>query len=290
MKIVALNKPFNVHSQFRSEDQQITLSEFIADPNLRIAGRLDRDSEGLILLTDDGQLNQQITHPKHKQYKSYVVQVEGEISDQAIAQLQQGIHLKDGLTLPAKASKIEQPAWLWQRDPPIRHRANIPTSWLEIQICEGRNRQVRRMTAAVGFPTLRLIRTQIGSVNLIDLGLGLGESTTLEALFYDEFRHLLQKSKTMKNAYEKNPSARTAKTSSKHSRAKTTSAKTTDSKTKHQPNKKGNPSAGRRGVDEGRQERHANRRGKNDTGQSPSTERTGSRKPDKAQKPSKKTA
>lgn len=279
VKIVALNKPFNVHSQFRSEDQQITLSEFIADPSLRIAGRLDRDSEGLILLTDDGQLNQQITHPKHKQYKSYVLQVEGEISDQAIAQLQQGIHLKDGLTLPAKASKIENPAWLWQRDPPIRERANIPTSWLEIQICEGRNRQVRRMTAAVGFPTLRLIRTQIGSVNLIDLGLKLGESTTLEALFYDEFRHLLQKSKTIKNGHEKNPSTRTAKTSTSHSRAKSPDAKTSDAKARHQPNKKGNPSAGRRRTtEESRQERNANRRGKSDTGQSPSTHRSESRK------------
>lgn len=201
VKIVAFNKPFNVHSQFRSEELQITLSDFIYDPSLRIAGRLDRDSEGLLLLTDDGQLNQQITHPKHKQYKSYVVQVEGEITENALEQLRRGVMLKDGLTLPAKAEKITEPEWIWERDPPIRHRANIPTSWIEIQICEGKNRQVRRMTAAVGFPTLRLIRTQIGSVNLLDLGVGLGESTPLEALFYDEFRHLLkQKNKTQDHA------------------------------------------------------------------------------------------
>ena len=239
VKIVAFNKPFNVHSQFRSEELQITLSEFIHDPSLRIAGRLDRDSEGLLLLTDDGQLNQQITHPKHKQYKSYIVQVEGEITENALEQLRRGVMLKDGLTLPAKAEKITEPEWLWERDPPIRHRANIPTSWIEIQICEGKNRQVRRMTAAVGFPTLRLIRTQIGSVNLIDLGLALGESTQLEFLFYNEFRHLLKQ---------------------KNKAQETTQINNHPKNSVHR--KKNNPSSGRR----------------NAKNQNPSTRRTTSRK------------
>lgn len=190
-KIIAFNKPFDVHSQFRGEEHQLTLAKFIHDKRLRIAGRLDRDSEGLLLLTDDGKINQHITHPRHKQYKCYVVQVEGIVSDEAVQQLRQGIMLKDGKTLPAKVKKITQPDWLWQRVPPIRFRANIPTSWLEIQICEGRNRQIRRMTAAVGFPTLRLIRTQIGSVCLLDLNLALGESCPLNLQDYAEFRALL---------------------------------------------------------------------------------------------------
>ncbi|KAF7276229.1 hypothetical protein GWI33_010794, partial [Rhynchophorus ferrugineus] len=141
MKIVAFNKPFDVHSQFRGEDNQITLAQFIHDPALRVAGRLDRDSEGLMLLTDHGILNQHITHPKFKQYKTYIAQVEGDVSDTAIRQLQQGIELNDGITLPAKVKRINEPEWLWERHPPIRFRANIPTTWLEIQICEGRNRQ-----------------------------------------------------------------------------------------------------------------------------------------------------
>lgn len=240
VKIVAFNKPFNVHSQFRSEELQITLSDFIRDPSLRIAGRLDRDSEGLLLLTDDGQLNQQITHPKHKQYKIYIVQVEGEITENALEHLRRGVMLKDGMTLPAKAEKITEPEWLWERDPPIRHRANIPTSWIEIQICEGKNRQVRRMTAAVGFPTLRLIRTQIGSVNLIDLGLALGESTQLEFLFYDEFRHLLKQ---------------------KNKAQETTQVNNHPKNSVHR--KKNNPSSGRR----------------NAQNQNPSTRRTTLRKP-----------
>lgn len=195
VKIVAFNKPFDVHSQFRGDEHQITLAQFIQDTTLRVAGRLDRDSEGLMLLTDNGVINQHITHPKFKQYKTYLAQVEGEFSEHAIQQLQQGIELNDGMTEPAKVKIVEQPDWLWEREPPIRYRANIPTTWVEIQICEGRNRQVRRMTAAAGFPTLRLIRTQIGSVNLQDVGIALGDSRLLEPLFFDEFRHLVQQLK-----------------------------------------------------------------------------------------------
>lgn len=187
-KLIAFNKPFDVLSQFRAEEGQISLQHFLKDSSLRIAGRLDRDSEGLMLLTDDGLLNQQITHPKFKQFKTYLSQVDGMVTEHAIQSLQQGVLLKDGLTLPAKVRQIDEPTWIWQRDPPIRYRANIPTSWLEIQICEGRNRQIRRMTAAVGFPTLRLIRTQIGSINLETLALGLGQSTLLDRNLYQEFR------------------------------------------------------------------------------------------------------
>lgn len=190
MKLVALNKPFNVLSQFRAEADHRTLAEFITDPQLRIAGRLDRDSEGLLLLTDHGQLNQQISHPKYKQWKTYIVQVDGQVTLGAIQQLQRGVMLNDGLTRPAHVQQIEEPHWLWQRVPPIRFRATIPTSWLEIKICEGRNRQVRRMTAAVGFPTLRLIRTQIGSISLLDLKLVCGEIKALNVCNYPEFQHI----------------------------------------------------------------------------------------------------
>lgn len=168
-QIVLFNKPFNVLTQFRTDDERITLAQFIHNKNLRVAGRLDYDSEGLLLLTDDGQINQQLVHPRARQSKTYLVQVEGTPTDAALQQLQQGVVLKDGLTLPAKARVINEPDFLWPRNPPIRFRAAIPTTWLEIQICEGKNRQVRRMTAAVGLPTLRLIRTGIGPFLLEDL-------------------------------------------------------------------------------------------------------------------------
>jgi 23S rRNA pseudouridine2457 synthase len=213
VKIVAFNKPFDVHSQFRGEGSQITLANFISDDSLRVAGRLDRDSEGLMLLTDNGAVNQHITNPKFKQYKTYLAQVDGQITEEAILRLQQGVELNDGLTLPAKVRMIDAPEWLWQRDPPVRFRANIPTSWVEIQICEGRNRQVRRMTAAVGFPTLRLIRTQIGSVNLLDLGLESGDQRTLEPLFYDEFQQVVRQAKLTQ--VEDKPTSKTAPRSKK---------------------------------------------------------------------------
>lgn len=188
MKIVILNKPYDVLSQFRADEKHQTMADFTQDPDLRIAGRLDLDSEGLMFLTDHGGLNQFITNPANKKFKTYVVQVEGEITEEALAQLRQGVELKDGLTLPAEAKKIAEPEWLWERNPPVRFRASVPTSWVEISICEGRNRQVRRMTSAVGFPTLRLIRTQIGTINLIKLGLKPGEQTEIEPLFYPDFK------------------------------------------------------------------------------------------------------
>ncbi|MCL4136437.1 UNVERIFIED_CONTAM: hypothetical protein GTU68_058011 [Idotea baltica] len=137
-------------------------------PNVYAAGRLDATSEGLLLLTDDGALQNRIAHPKHKLAKVYWVQVDGAVSEDAIEQLTHGVVLKDGLTAPAKVKVIVEPD-LWPRDPPVRFRANIPTSWIEIQITEGRNRQVRRMTAAVGFPTLRLVRMRIGDWSISDL-------------------------------------------------------------------------------------------------------------------------
>ena len=170
-KIALFNKPFNVLTQFRPDaarpDRQ-TLAHFIHDASLRVAGRLDMDSEGLLLLTDDGVLNSRITEPKEKQFKTYWAQVDGIATEAQLAALQTGVLLNDGLTLPAQAKSISEPA-LWPRTPPVRYRANLPTSWLEIKICEGRNRQVRRMTAAVGLPTLRLIRIQIGPYRLGDL-------------------------------------------------------------------------------------------------------------------------
>lgn len=180
-KIVLFNKPFNVLTQFRPDadrpDRQ-TLAQFIHDSSLRVAGRLDMDSEGLLLLTDDGILNSRITEPKEKQFKTYWVQVDGIAADAQLLALQNGVLLNDGLTLPAQAKSMAEPA-VWPRTPPVRYRANLPTSWLEIQICEGRNRQVRRMTAAVGLPTLRLIRMQIGAYSLG--GLQPGESLLIEA-------------------------------------------------------------------------------------------------------------
>lgn len=166
--IVLLNKPFQVLSQFSDKDDKHTLAEFINIPKVYPAGRLDYDSEGLLILTGDGSLQARIADPKFKLPKHYWVQVEGLIDDGALAKLRQGVELKDGLTAPATAERIQPPA-LWDRTPPIRKRANDQTSWLELVIKEGRNRQVRRMTAAVGFPTLRLIRHKIGPWELKEL-------------------------------------------------------------------------------------------------------------------------
>lgn len=165
-RVILFNKPFRVLSQFRETGSKATLSSFFNDPELRIAGRLDFDSEGLLILTDDGKLLQKITHPRFKMRKTYWAQVEGEPTREAIGHLRTGVELKDGRTLPAAAKLIEEPDNLWPRDPPIRYRGSIPTSWLEITISEGRNRQLRRMTAAVGFPTLRLIRSRVGEWEL----------------------------------------------------------------------------------------------------------------------------
>jgi len=168
--IVLFNKPFGVLCQFSGEDKN--LSRYIDIKNIYPAGRLDKDSEGLVILTDDGKLQHQISHPKFDKEKTYIVQVDGQISTEAIDQLCRGVTLKDGLTKPAKAVIIDEPSWIWDRTPPIRTRKDIPTSWIELKITEGKNRQVRRMTAHVGFPTLRLIRTQIGVWKLNDISLG----------------------------------------------------------------------------------------------------------------------
>ena len=169
-KLVLFNKPYNVLSQFTDSDtkhasDRKNLSDYLSIDKVYPAGRLDRDSEGLLLLTDSGSLQHQIAHPKHSKEKSYWVQVDGAITEQAIRQLRQGVKLKDGLTLPAKARIIQEPD-IWPRTPAVRFRKEIPTSWIELTISEGKNRQVRRMTAAVGFPTLRLIRHRIGKWQL----------------------------------------------------------------------------------------------------------------------------
>jgi len=168
-QLVLFNKPYKVLSQFRDSGEKITLSSYFSDPALRVAGRLDYDSEGLLLLTDDGGLAQKITHPRFSKEKTYLAQVEGEPTPDALEQLRCGVTLKDGLTRPAMARLVEEPGNLWPRDPPIRFRASIPTSWLELTITEGRNRQVRRMTAAVNCPTLRLIRKRVGEWSLDQL-------------------------------------------------------------------------------------------------------------------------
>lgn len=166
--LVLFNKPFNVLSQFTDDGTRATLKSYISLPDVYPAGRLDYDSEGLLLLTSDGQLQQRIANPRHKLPKTYWVQVEGTIEEAALEQLRKGVALNDGPTLPAQARALGTPV-LWSRDPPIRVRKNIPDSWLELTITEGRNRQVRRMTAAVGLPTLRLVRVRIGDWELGDL-------------------------------------------------------------------------------------------------------------------------
>ncbi|RDE24584.1 pseudouridine synthase [Motiliproteus coralliicola] len=167
-RIVLLNKPFQVLSQFTDPNGRGTLADYIDQPGLYAAGRLDYDSEGLLVLTDDGRAQQQITDPKFKLEKTYWAQLEGEISDEAIEKLIKGVELKDGLTRPARCRRIE-PTEPWPRNPPIRQRNNDVTCWIELKIREGRNRQVRRMTATVGHPTLRLIRVAIGPWQLKQL-------------------------------------------------------------------------------------------------------------------------
>lgn len=170
--IVLLNKPFNVLCQFTDPQARKTLADYISLKNIYAAGRLDYDSEGLVVLTDDGKLQSAITHPDAKCLKTYWVQIEGNINAPAISKLCAGVDLKDGVTAPADVRVIAEPENLWPRNPPVRYRKDIPTMWLEISITEGKNRQVRRMTASVGYPTLRLIRYRIGPWNLGDLAPG----------------------------------------------------------------------------------------------------------------------
>jgi 23S rRNA pseudouridine2457 synthase len=171
-RTLLFNKPYGVICQFSRDGMHPTLADYIAVPGVYPAGRLDTDSEGLLLLTDDGKLQHRIAEPKHKLPKTYWVQVEGIPDEAALQQLRRGVPLKDGMTLPADAQQMEEPAGLWLRNPPVRFRKNIPTSWIALTIREGKNRQVRRMTAAVGFPTLRLIRYAIGDWSLDGLAPG----------------------------------------------------------------------------------------------------------------------
>jgi len=161
--LILFNKPHGVLSQFTDHNDRQVLADYIPVSDVYPAGRLDRDSEGLMVLTNDGKLQAKIADPDHHMSKTYWVQLEGVPGKDAIEQLQTGVELRDGMTRPAKLQLIDPPSQLWERDPPVRHRKKIPTQWLEITLKEGRNRQVRRMTAAVGFPTLRLIRYRVGS-------------------------------------------------------------------------------------------------------------------------------
>lgn len=171
-RIILFNKPYGVLSQFTAEDGHQSLKEFIPLPGFYPAGRLDADSEGLLILTDDGGLQHRLSDPRHKQPKTYWAQVEGSPDDAALTPLRQGVNLGDFVTRPAQVRCMPEPETLWSRNPPVRFRKSIPTSWIELVLTEGKNRQVRRMTAKVGFPTLRLVRWQIGDWRLDGLAPG----------------------------------------------------------------------------------------------------------------------
>lgn len=181
MPLILFNKPFQVLCQFTPQDGRESLADYLAIPNIYPAGRLDADSEGLMLLTDDGMLQHKIAHPDHKEAKTYLVQVDGAIDQAALARLQAPLDLGDFITKPCRAVRIAEPAWLWPRNPPIRVRADKPTSWIAITLEEGKNRQVRRMTAAVGYPTLRLVRSSIGPFSLATHPLMPGEHVAVDA-------------------------------------------------------------------------------------------------------------
>jgi 23S rRNA pseudouridine2457 synthase len=166
MPLILFNKPFQVLCQFTPQPGRESLADYLDIPNIYPAGRLDADSEGLMLLTDDGKLQHKIAHPDHKEAKTYLVQVEGIADPAVLARLQAPLDLGDFVTKPCKAVRIAEPTWLWPRNPPIRERKDQPTSWLAITLTEGKNRQVRRMTAAVGLPTLRLVRASMGPFSL----------------------------------------------------------------------------------------------------------------------------
>jgi len=171
-RLLLLNKPFGVICQFTPEGGHASLADFVRVPGVYPAGRLDTDSEGLVVLTDDGKLQAAVSDPRHKLAKGYWVQVEGTPAKAALQRLRDGVELRDGKTLPARARPIAAPAGLWPRDPPIRLRRAIPTAWIDLELREGRNRQVRRMTAAVGLPTLRLVRHRVGPWNIAGLAPG----------------------------------------------------------------------------------------------------------------------
>jgi 23S rRNA pseudouridine2457 synthase len=171
-RIILFNKPYGVLSQFTSEHGHPGLADFITLPGFYAAGRLDADSEGLLILTDDGRLQDLLAHPRFGKEKTYLVQVEGAPTEEALDRLRQGVDLGDFVTRPAKVCQVAEPDGLWPREPPVRFRKNIPTSWLELTITEGKNRQVRRMTAKVGLPTLRLIRWQVGDWTLAEIAPG----------------------------------------------------------------------------------------------------------------------
>jgi 23S rRNA pseudouridine2457 synthase len=181
MRLLALNKPFGTICQFSPHETRASLVDWVKVPGVYPAGRLDSDSEGLLLLTDDGALQARIAEPRHKLVKRYWAQVEGAPDPSTLAALARGVDLGDYVTRPCKAAFVTPPDTLWPRNPPIRYRAAIPTTWIELSITEGKNRQVRRMTAAVGFPTLRLVRVGVGALDIFSLGLQPGASIDLPA-------------------------------------------------------------------------------------------------------------